>query len=165
MLHRTREKYTSAISSRLHKEDPNFKRYVFFFFEIDEPFNIKHYYRICELYRICGCDFLVHRTGNGLHWLSPTLIDRQTWKDMMDIVKDINPRCPQINMRWKNNKYVEEKEIWFSSSVGHCNDGSRPNSFELVALLNTFFRVSPPFKGNYPTVLKFTQYKQNYETK
>ena len=107
-------------------EDPNRNRYRFFFFELDEPFNASHYYRVCELYRNYGLDFLVHRTGNGLHFLSPTLINRQTWKEMSNELKDINPRCPQINMRWKNNKYVEEKEIWFSSSVGYCNDGSRP---------------------------------------
>ncbi len=163
MLHRTREKYTIALSRRLHKEDPNYDKWTFFFFELDEPFNTVHYYRICELYRSHGIDFLVHRSGNGLHFISPTLIDRTLWKEMMTQVKDINPRCPQNALRWKNNKYVEEKEIWFSSSVGYCNDGSRPNSYELVNLLNKFFRCE--FEGNYPTCLKLTQYKQNYETK
>ena len=163
MLHRTREKYTIALSRRLHKEDPNYDKWTFFFFELDEPFNTVHYYRICELYRSHGCDFLVHRSGNGLHFISPTLINRSLWKEMMALVKDINPRCPQNALRWKNNKYVEEKEIWFSSSVGYCNDGSRPNSFELVKLLNKFFRCE--FEGNYPTCLKLTPYIQNYETK
>ena len=163
MLHKTREKNTIALSSRLHKDDPNRKKYRFFFFELDEPFNATHYYRVCECYRLFGCDFLVHRTGNGLHFLSPTLVSREDWKDMSDMLKDINPRCPQINMRWKNNKYVEEKEIWFSSSVGYNNDGSRPNSFELLVLLNKLFKCE--FEGNYPTVLQFTNYIQNYATK
>ena len=162
VLHRTREKNTIALSSRLHKEDPNRNKYRFFFFELDEPFNAVHYYRVCESYRSRGIDFLVHRTGNGLHFISPTLIDLETWQEMSEELKKINPRCPQINMRWKNNKYVEEKEIWFSSSVGYYNDGSRPNSFELKNLLNQFFKCH--FKGNYPTVLQFTNYVQNYET-
>ncbi len=162
MLHRTREKYTSALSRRLAKEDPNYDKWTFFFFELDEPFNTLHYYAICELYRTYGIDFLVHRSGNGLHFISPTLIDLKTWKSMMSLVKDINPRCPQNALRWKNNKYVEEKEIWFSSSVGYCNDGSRPNSYELVNLLNKFFRCE--FEGNYPTILKLSPYEQNYET-
>ena len=159
----TREKYTSAISSRLHKEDINYGKLCFFFFELDEPFNAKHYYRICELYRQFGLDFLCHRTGNGLHFLSPSLIEYSTWKKMMNEVKDINPRCPQINLRWKNNKYVQEKEIWFNSSCRNYNDGSKPNSYELVNLLNSFFHTE--FKGNYPTVIKFNQYKQKYGTK
>ena len=46
---------------------------------------------------------------------------------------------------------------------GYCNDSSKPNSFELCNLLNKFFLSN--FKGNYPTVLQFTQYKQNYDTK
>ncbi len=162
MLHRTKEKYTIALSRRLLKEDPNYDRWTFFFFELDEPFNVVHYYKICELYRLFGLDFLVHRSGNGLHFISPTLIELITWKEMMSHVKDINPRCPQNALRWKNNKYVEEKEIWFSSSVGYCNDGSRPNSYELVNLLNKFFRCE--FEGNYPTQLKLSRYKQNYET-
>ncbi len=163
MLHRTREEYTIALSRRLLKEDPNYDKWTFFFFELDEPFNVKHYYRICELYRYFGLDFLVHRSGNGLHFVSPTLIDRTLWKEIMSHIKDINPRCPQNALRWKNNKYVEEKEIWFSSSVGYNNDGSRPNSYELVNLLNSLFKCE--FEGNYPTQLKLTPYKQNYETK
>ena len=162
MLHPTREKYTLALSRRLLKEDPNYDKLTFFFFELDEPFNAVHYYRICGLYQHHRTDFLVHRSGNGLHFISPTLIDPQEWKKMMAQVKDINPRCPQNALRWKNNKYVEEKDIWFSSSAGYCNDGSRSNSYELVNLLNSFFHTT--FKGNYPTQLKLTPYKQNYET-
>ena len=162
MLHPTREKYTIALSRRLLKEDPNYDKWTFFFFELDEPFNVQHYYRICELYRYFGLDFLVHRSGNGLHFVSPTLLHPKVWKEMIEFTKGINPRCPQNALRWKNNKYVEEKEIWFSSSVGYHNDGSRPNSYELVNLLNSFFHTD--FKGNYPTVLKLSPYKQNYET-
>ncbi len=163
MLHRTREKNTVALSSRLHKEDPNRNRYRFFFFELDEPLNQEDYDRVCATYRLHGCDFLIHRTGNGHHFLSVTLISREEWKEMSEELKDINPRCPQINMRWKNNKYVEEKEIWFHSAVGYCNNGNKPNSFELCHLLNKFFLSN--FKGNYPTVLQFTPYEQNYETR
>ena len=159
----TREKYTSAISSRLHKEDINYGKLCFFFFELDNPLNKIHFNRICELYRQYRIDFLVHRTGNGRHFLGVTLITMETWHEMMDKVKDINPRCPQINLRWKNNKYVQEKEIWFIASVGYCNDGTGRNSYELVNLLNSFFHTN--FKGNYPTVLRFTGYRQNYETK
>ncbi len=117
-LHPTREKYTTALSRRLLKEDPNYDKWTFFFFELDEPFNVKHYYRICGLYQCFGLDFCCHRSGNGLHFVSPTLISPTEWKAFMILVKDINPRCPQNALRWKNNKYVEEKEIWFSSSAG-----------------------------------------------
>ncbi len=159
----TKEKYTSAISSRLHKEDTNYDKFRFFFFELDNPINQVHFNRICELYRKYRLDFLVHRTGNGKHFISPTLIELETWSEMIEQVRDINPRCPQLNMRWKNNKYVNEAEIWFIASVGYCNDGSRRNSYELVNLLNSFFHSE--FKGNYPTVLEIHGYKQNYDTK
>ena len=159
----TREKYTTSISSRLSKEDPNYNKYRFFFFELDNPYTIKEYYRICELYRLFGVDFLCHRSGNGLHFISPTLITLEIWTEMMAYVKDINPRCPQLNLRWKGNKYVNEKEIWFNSCNRVYNDGSKPNSYELVNLLNSLFHTE--FKGNYPTVLKFNDYKQKYGTK
>ena len=162
MLHRTKELYTIALSARLSKEDPNYKRYRFFFFELDEPFTTTEYYLICELYRAYGCDYLVHRSGNGIHFISPTLLHPKVWKEMMSFATGINPRCPQNALRWKNNKYVEEKDLWFSSSSGYHNDGSRPNSYELVNLINSFFHTT--FKGNYPTVLKLSPYKQNYET-
>ncbi len=159
----TKEKYTSAISSRLHREDNNYNKLRFFFFELDNPINEIHFNRICELYTHYGLDFLVHTTGNGKHFISPTLIELSTWKEMMKEVKDINPRCPQINLRWKGNKYVNEEEIWFICAVGYYNNGARRNSYELVNLLNSFFHSE--FKGNYPTVLEIHGYKQNYETK
>ncbi len=159
----TLEKYTTSISSRLSREDTNYSKYRFFFFEIDNPYTDEQCQRLYELYRLFGVDFLCHRSGNGKHFISPTLITLETWSEMIAQVKDINPRCPQLNLRWKNNKYVNEKEIWFNSCVGYCNDGSKPNSYELVNLLNSFFLTE--FKGNYPTVIKFNQYKQKYDTK
>ena len=154
-----------GICCELPKTAPAYKIFRYFFFELDNPFNQEHYNRVCECYRFNRCDFLVHRTGNGLHFLSPTLVSVECWKEMKAALKGINPRSMQTTMRWKANKYVGEKEIWFTSSCGYHNDGSWDNSAELVHLLNKFWNPDIPFKGEYEAGVRFVPYLIKYETR
>ncbi len=128
----------------------------FFFFDIDKPYSSEVFNKIVDVYRNYQLDLLVHRTGNGWHFISPTLVNKMVWQIMHKQLKDINSACPHTTLRVVPNKYPDEKNIWFNSSVGYFDSNEDCNSLELSNLLNKWFGAR--FKGLISTELKFVKY-------
>ena len=128
----------------------------FLFFEVDKPLNEAHFSKVIDVYLRFGCDVLVHRTGNGWHFLSPTLLNLQDWKEAMKELKEINKKCPMTTLRWIPNKYPNESEIWFTFEHRDNTHNIRRNSLELSQLLNKTFKTD--FEGSIETELKFVRY-------
>ncbi len=158
-MHRTRDKMTVGLTSTLDPMDEKHDSFRFFFFETDKPYNNEHFIRLKELYERNNLDVLVHQTGGGgLHFKSPTLITKDLWKELMDEVKDINPACPQITLRTKPNKYVDEPSVWYKNSVGYSGEIAEFfNVEELCNLLNTWFGSDFKSRGLHG-VLRFVKY-------
>ncbi len=128
----------------------------FLFFELDNPFDQEEYDLVFGIYQRFGLDVLCHRTGNGLHFLSPTLLDIQTWKEAMKELKHINKKCPMTTLRWIHNKYLYERNVWYSATFWSDPNNIRRNSNELCTLLNKMFNSD--FIGTITTDLKFVRY-------
>jgi len=158
-MHRTRDKMTVGLTSTLSPSDEKYEHFRFLFFETDKPYNAEHYNRIIKLYERNQLDVLVHQTGGGgLHFLSPTLITKDLWKELMDELKDINQKCPMITLRTKPNKYVDEPSVWYKSSVGYSGRVTEFfNVEELCFLLNKWFGSN--FHSNaLHGILRFVEY-------
>ncbi len=128
----------------------------FLFFELDNPVDIEDHQKVIDVYRSFGLDLLLHRSGHGRHYLSPTLIDVETWKKAMVELKQINTKCPMTTLRWIPNKYTHEREIWFHSFGWYNTNDDRRNSDQLSNLLNKNFQSM--FEGSVDTDLKFVRY-------
>lgn len=125
-----------------------------FFFELDDNEN---YERICNLYYINQLDFFTHRTGSGgYHFISPTLITREQWKELMNEVKSINPKCPMTTLRMNPNKYYQEDQFWYFKYVEKHYDNEFKNSKQMCEYLNRIFKTT--FKGDIDTELKLVRY-------
>ncbi len=128
----------------------------FLFFELDTPVDIEDHQKVIDVYRRYGLDLLLHRSGHGRHYLSPTLISVETWREAMKELKQINKKCPMTTLRWVPNKYVHEREIWFHSFGWYNTNDNRRNSDQLSKLLNKNFNSM--FEGTIDTDLKFVRY-------
>ncbi len=144
-------KYTQGL---VITNNTNDKRFLFF--ELDNPFNQGDYDKVLGIYRNNGLDVLVHRTGNGLHFLSPTLIKLETWKALISLLKGINKKCPMTTLRVLPNKWPNEESIWWANECWGNIDNSRNNSNELSNWLKQKFHC--PFEGEISTELKFVRY-------
>ena len=151
--------YTTGLTSTLSPNDPLFRTHRFFLFEVDKASD-DNIDRIDELYSDYQLDYIRHRTGGGggsYHWISPTLILKADWKDMINQVKDVNIRCPQTTMRVKPNKYPNEEAIWWAHIIGqHCVDPYSNNSDALANRLNFWFQEK--LIGGVPTIIRFVNY-------
>ncbi len=136
----------------------------FFFFEIDFPFIEAHHRKIVETYAKYGIDLLIHRSFNGVHYLSSSLLSKQGWKMVLSELQEINPKFPALCLRMKPNKYPNEESIWYNKSVAVYNNENpeMTNSLELSQLLNKMF--GSKFKGMVHTELKFVNYKMPFIT-
>jgi hypothetical protein len=86
------------------------------FFELDNPVSQSEINRLVDIYRENKLDLLIHKTGsNGMHFLSPTMIPKMQWKEIMIQLSDLNPKCPMTTLRVEPNKYPNESEIWYRS--------------------------------------------------
>ena len=128
----------------------------FLFFELDNPFDQEEYDLVFGTYQLYGLDVCCHRTGNGLHFLSPTLISVKEWKEIMSFLKTINKKCPMTTMRWRSDKHSLEGNIWHICTSWSNPDNLRRNSLELSLLLNKTFGTD--FMGTITTDLKFVRY-------
>ncbi len=144
-------KFTQGIVITNHTNNDRF-----LFFELDKPLNQAHMSRVMDVYQRFGCDLIVHRSGNGWHFLSPTLLNLQDWKEAMKELKEINKKCPMTTLRWLPNKYPNEREIWFTFEHRNSSHNIRRNSLELSQLLNKTFKTD--FEGTIETELKFVRY-------
>jgi hypothetical protein len=114
-------------------------------------------YLVESIYNLYRLDFLVHRTGNGLHYLSPTLITKERWKEIMERLKGVNPKCPMTTLRWLPNKYPNEPAIWFKSAAVGFDENIEFNCEEMCFLLNSTFK-NGNFMGCWKRDLKFVHY-------
>jgi len=120
----------------------------FFLFELDGAMSEIHedVETIICLYIKNKLEFLMHRTGKGFHFISPTLISKEKWKEMMQKVHYLNKKCPMTTLRWIPNKYPNERDIWFISKQYYFPPAEQFNSIEMCNLLNHSFEVD--FKGS-----------------
>lgn len=141
--------YTKGLSCTI--QDSNLR---FPFFEIDLDHSVWletviHHYNKHKL------DVLIHRTGKGWHFLSPTLITKEEWREFHKPIKHINPTCPMTTLRMLPNKYPNEMEIW-CNNVYYSHNNRNINSEELCNILNKTFNSH--LKGDYKTKLIFVMY-------
>ena len=108
-----------------------------FFFEVDHK-DKDRFLEINEFYRANNLDFVVHKTGSGgFHWLSPTMITKEFWKELHKELKHINKECPMTTLRIEPNKHVGEENIWYNSAVERWNaDSYASNNEQIWQLLN-----------------------------
>ena len=133
--------------------DTNDKRFLFF--ELD--YEHKDYLEeVKNVYRSYGLDYCQHRSLNGTHFLSPTLISVELWKEIMGKLKHINKKCPMTTLRWLPNKYPNESEIWTTCTFWSNPNSVWRNSHEFSCLLNKVFGTD--FMGTISTNLKFVRY-------
>ena len=144
-------KYTQGL---VITNNTNDKRFLFF--ELDKGYTEQEKELVLRVYRSNGLDVLVHRTGSGIHFISPTLIELSTWKKAINYLKDINKKCPMTTLRWTPNKYPNESEIWYTSEHWTDPNNDRNNSLNLCLLLNRAFHTK--FFGTVETDLKFVRY-------
>ncbi|MGI0061009.1 MAG: hypothetical protein ACREBA_00990 [Nitrosotalea sp.] len=81
------------------------------FFEID-GFNALQLLEVIGQYYKFQLDVLVHKTGKGFHFLSPTLVDLTIWKEFHKPLKHINSECPMTCLRITPNKWPNEEQMW-----------------------------------------------------
>ena len=143
-------KYTTGL---VITNNTNDKRFLFF--ELDKPIN-GELEEVKDVYRSYGLDLLIHRSHNGVHFISPTLLDVETWKAAIKELKHINKKCPMTTLRWLPNKYPNEDLVWLTSEYWTWANSLRTNSDQLSILLNKSF--GSKFMGSIDTDLKFVRY-------
>ena len=131
--------YFPETTGLINQVDGNREKKLFFF-ETDEKNDIVHN-KILSVYEKYNLTLLFHRTGSGgMHYLSPTIINVKTWKEAHSHLKDINPKCPQICLRLKPNKYPNESDFWYTHEIR--NNGTftwNRNSEMICNYLNKIF--------------------------
>ena len=140
-MHRTRDKMSKGINHTFEKKDPKYNDYRFLFFETDKPYVQEDYSKIIKVYDSHKLDLLVHNTGGGgQHFISPTIITVEEWKNCIDSLKEINPRFPALVLRILPNKYVDEDKKWLQWKVAlEFEENILSNSFELCNHLRSWF--------------------------
>lgn len=126
------------------------------FFEVDkyDPRTQTHnenYVRelqiVNSIYRRLGLDYLVHKTQNGCHFLSPTMIPKLFWsKIIKEDLRDINRKCPMTTLRVEPNKYPNESEFWYRVDAFYFDGNDIRNNFNMCNYLNKIFGTS--FRGS-----------------
>ncbi len=158
------KKWTTGLCSSLSRDDLLYDTHKFVFFELDNPFNQEDYNRVIDALERYQLDATSHRTGRGIHILSPTLVSYETWKEIMDELKDINTKCPQQCLRIEPNKWPNESNYWFNAQHWYFNKCPElNNSSTLAKKLNFWFGAK--HKGSVPTLIQFVKYRIRYDTK
>ena len=153
--------FTDGICNTL-KDDKNLKMV---FFELDYNTKIKNHTlfsfskqfdKIKNTYEKFELDYFIHATGNGFHFLSPTLIDKILYKKFMNELKDINTKCPMTTLRVNPNKYENEKDYFFeiveikkfpNNKKGTHLINDNANCKEMCEFLNSTFNTN--FEGTH----------------
>jgi len=127
-----------------------------FFFEVDSEHR-DQFQRICKFYDEHELDYVVHRTGGGgYHWLSPTMITKETWKRYHEVLKDINKECPMTTLRIEPNKHESENVVWYSAYTQRFNSTPNQNNYQICTLLNKIWQCN--FLGSGKGNLKQVRY-------
>ena len=140
--------FTDGICNTL-KNDKNLKM-VFFELDFDIYHKISFYsfVKIQKTYDKFELDYFIHKTGNGCHFLSPTLIDKILYKKFMNILKDINTACPMTTLRTKPNKYENEKDYFYNIiDINKFPNNKKSNCKEMCNHLNSLFQTD--FEGTH----------------
>ncbi len=126
------------------------------FFELDRE-HMDDYEEINNIFQDNKLDYFVHKTGSGgFHFLSPTMIRKQRWKEIMSLLKPINPKCPMTTLRIKPNKYYNEENFWYFSYIEKHYDNLKHNSLMMCNYLNRIFKTK--FKGELLDEIKIVNY-------
>lgn len=126
------------------------------FFELDKD-EIEYDHLVTKTYLDYGLDYLIHKTGGGgKHYLSPTLISKAEWKEIMNRLRFLNKNCPMTTLRVQPNKYPNESEIWYRTDKYSDPENQSLNSREMCQYLNKIFKSN--FVGEIPTDLKIVRY-------
>ncbi|MDE1866918.1 MAG: hypothetical protein KGI08_04305 [Thaumarchaeota archaeon] len=157
-------KWTTGICDII--DDDRNKRVCFF--EID-GFNALELFEVIGQYYKFGLDVLVHRTGNGFHFLSPTMVNLTRWKEFHDPLRHINSECPMVCMRIEANKWPDEEKMWknvmyfqFTRNPEMENIRDITIQLEKYFLVNISGRMTGKIKMNrYPLPTKITCRKCN----
>lgn len=108
-----------------------------FFFEVDEKSFLLND-EILGVYKKYNLTVLVHQTRNGYHFLSPTLISLELWKEIHQELIHLNPKCPMITLRVQGNKHPNESDYFYRYEV--YNNYNRTKNIRSVCLfLNKIF--------------------------
>jgi hypothetical protein len=127
------------------------------FFELDKE-HLDQYSRICKIYDDNKLDYFIHKTGSGgYHFISPTMITKERWKNIMNEVKDVNPKCPMTTLRMQPNKYFGEDSFWYFIYIEkHFDDNYKCNSKNMSDYLNHIFKTK--FDGLLQDEIKIVRY-------
>jgi len=142
------ENYTKGlVCSILNEDGSKNKDKKLFFFEIDtHESEIRN--KILSVYHKNNLDVIFHKTKMGIHFLSPTLITLEKWKNCHNELLEINIKCPQICLRIMGNKYPNEYE-YFYKAVSIVNGNNLNNNVKSVCLLlNKIFDFEPKLLGS-----------------
>ena len=108
------QKTKGLVCSILDKDGSKNKDKKLFFFEIDtHESEIRN--KILSVYHKNNLDVIFHKTKMGIHFLSPTLITLEKWKNCHNELLEINIKCPQICLRIMGNKYPNEYEYFYKA--------------------------------------------------
>ena len=142
--------FTDGICNTL-KDDKNLKMV---FFELDfenhltDGQTMNELIKITKTYKKFELDYFFHNTGNGLHFLSPTLIDKVLYKKFMNELKDINTKCPMTTLRVNPNKYKNEKDYFYKiQRLEKFPNNKKANCLEMCNFLNKTFNTN--FEGTH----------------
>ena len=150
--------FTDGICNTL-KDDKNLKMV---FFELDfenhSSWNWNSFFKVKKTYKKFELDYFIHRTGKGLHFLSPTLVDKILYKKFMNELKDINTKCPMTTLRTKPNKYENEKDYFYNIiEIKKFSNNKKANCKEMCNFFNETFNKTekstflsiPNFEGTH----------------
>ena len=127
-----------------------------FFFELDKE-HLEHYDTVIDVFDDYELDYILHKTGSGgYHWISPTMITKLQWREMMSQVRHINPKCPMTTLRVEPNKHPNEDMIWYTCMQSNWKGNIKLNSREMCFYLNKIFGTQ--LTGEIPTTLKIVRY-------
>lgn len=126
------------------------------FFELDNPSG-HDIFRTINVYYRYRLDCVAHLTGNGLHFLSPTVISKDAWKEAIDLLKGLNPKCPMTTLRIQANKHKSEAEYFYKPIwTFKVGDNMARNSYQLANKLSDLFGVC--FIGQVDALPKVVRY-------
>lgn len=138
----------------VHQIDQNKnKKLVFFEIDTKEPELIN---LILSTYSFFKLDVVYHQTQNGYHFLSPTLVNLETWKEFQTVLKDINVKCSMTTLRIKGNKYPNESSFFYKSET-KINTIPSKNIRSVCNLLNKVFQSN--LQGELDGDLELVRYR------
>ena len=151
------------VCSILNEDGSKNKNKKLFFFEIDNH-DIVLIDSILELYQKYELSVVYHKTGKGVHFLSPTLIDLNMWKIIHKELLHINFKCPMICLRVLGNKYPNESNYFYKAGV-KINCYQEKNVKSVCLFLNKIFDFEPKLGGLIKGDLQLVSYFPKIEVK